>query len=89
MSNFRPIGLMTGFLMPLSVDEWLPKQYLARFVVEVVEKLDRSRMTCAYRGSGSAFCHPAILYFSVANVGRITATIVALNSRGREQHHPG
>jgi transposase len=43
------------------VDEWLPERHLARFVVEVIEKLDLSRMTRAYRGSGSASYHPAML----------------------------
>ena len=61
MSNFRPIDRMTGFLLPPSVDEWLPERHLARFVVEVIEKLDLSRMTRAYRGSGSASYHPAML----------------------------
>src|SRR5271165_755892 len=30
----------TGFLLPPSVDEWLPETHLARFVVEVIERLD-------------------------------------------------
>jgi hypothetical protein len=37
MSNFRAVDRETGFLLPPSVDEWLPGQHLARFVVEVVE----------------------------------------------------
>ena len=37
MSNFRPIDRQTGFLLPPSVDEWLPEKHLARFVVEVIE----------------------------------------------------
>ena len=61
MSNFRPIDRTTGFLLPPSVDEWLPERHLARFVVEVIDKLDLSRMTRAYRGSGSASYHPAML----------------------------
>lgn len=61
MSNFGPIDRTTGFLLPPSVDEWLPERHLARFVVEVIEKLDLSRMTRAYRGSGPASYHPAIL----------------------------
>ena len=36
MSNFRPIDRDTGFLLPPSVDEWLPERHLARFVVEVI-----------------------------------------------------
>ncbi|MDF9391900.1 MULTISPECIES: IS1182 family transposase [Methylococcus] len=61
MSNFRPIDRSTGFLLPPSVDEWLPERHLARFVVEVIDRLDLSSMTRAYRGSGSASYHPAML----------------------------
>lgn len=61
MSNFRPINRNTGFLLPPSVDEWLPQWHLARFVVEVVDGLDLSELVKAYRGSGSASYHPAML----------------------------
>lgn len=61
MSNFRPINRDTGFLLPPSVDEWLPQRHLARFVVEVVDRLDLSALEKAYRGSGSASYHPAML----------------------------
>jgi transposase len=61
MSNFRPINRDTGFLLPPSVDEWLPQRHLARFVVEVIDGLDLSELVKAYRGSGSASYHPAVL----------------------------
>ena len=61
MSNFRLIDRETGFLMPPSVDEWLPQRHLARFVVEVVEGLDLRAMTGGYRGSGEASYHPQLL----------------------------
>lgn len=61
MSNFRPIDRDTAFLFPPSVDEWLPQRHLARYVVEVVETLELSEMVKAYRGSGSASYHPAML----------------------------
>ena len=61
MSNFRPINRDTGFLMPPSVDEWLPERHLARFVVEVVAGLDLRAMTGSYRGSGEASYHPQLL----------------------------
>lgn len=61
MSNFRPTDRETGFLIPPSVDEWLPDQHLARFVVEVVESLDLRAMSKSYRGSGSASYHPSVL----------------------------
>jgi transposase len=61
MSNFREVDRETGFLLPPSVDEWLPERHLARFVVEVIERLDLSAMVKAYRGSGSAGYHPSLL----------------------------
>jgi transposase len=61
MSNFRPVDRDTGFLMPPSVDEWLPERHLARFVVEVIEGLDLRAMTGEYRGSGEASYHPSVL----------------------------
>jgi transposase len=61
MSNFRLIDRDTGFLMPPSVDEWLPERHLARFVVEIIEKLDLGAMTSRYRGSGEKSYHPALL----------------------------
>jgi transposase len=61
MSNFRPINRDTGFLLPPSVDEWLPQRHLARFVVEVIDGLDLSELVKGYRGSGVASYHPAML----------------------------
>ena len=61
MSNFRPIDRDTGFLLPPSVDEWLPERHLARFVVEVIGGLDLRSMTGSYRGSGEASYHRELL----------------------------
>src|ERR1700675_3636826 len=61
MSNFRSIDRQTGFLLPPSVDEWLPEKHLARFIVEVIDGLDLRAMSGSYRGSGSAFYHPRML----------------------------
>jgi transposase len=61
MSHFRPIDRETLFLLPPSVDEWLPEKHLARFVVEVIDGLDLRAMSSAYRGSGSAPYHPRVL----------------------------
>src|SRR5215475_2990347 len=61
MSNFRQFDRATGFLLPPSLDEWLPERHLARFVVEVIDGLDLSAMVKSYRGSGSAGYHPALL----------------------------
>ncbi len=61
MSNFRQVDRETGYLLPPSVDDWLPERHLARFVVEVLEQLDLSPFVKAYRGSGSAAHHPSVL----------------------------
>src|SRR5437588_10772013 len=61
MSNFRQVDRETGFLLPPSVDEWLPEKHLARFVVEVIDGMDLRAMSGSYRGSGSASYHPRML----------------------------
>ena len=61
MSNFRPHERQTGFLLPPSVDDWLPEKHLARFIVEVIDGLDLRAMSGSYRGSGSASYHPRLL----------------------------
>src|SRR5207344_2594447 len=61
MANFRLSDRVTSFLLPPSVDEWLPQRHLARFIVEVVDGLDLSAMSKNYRGTGSASYHPAPL----------------------------
>src|SRR3954449_12481504 len=97
MSNFRPIDRETGFLLPPSVDEWLPKTHLARFVVEVIDGLDLSAMTKSYRGSGSASYHPAVLLgivvygyatgvFSSRKLERATYDSVAVRFLAANQH---
>jgi transposase len=61
MSHFRPIDRKTAYLLPPSVEEWLPEDHLARFIVEVVDGLDLSRLERAYGGRGTAAYHPAQL----------------------------
>jgi transposase len=61
MSHFRLIDRDIDFLLPPSVQDWLPEEHLARYVVEVVEGLDLSALERAYGGRGSAAYHPALL----------------------------
>ena len=61
MSRFRPVDRQTGYLLPPSVDEWLPEGHLARFIVEVIDELDLSAFSQAYAGRGSAAYHPSVL----------------------------
>jgi transposase len=61
MSRFRPIDRETDYLLPPSVQDWLPESHLARYVVDVVEGLDLSALEQAYAGRGSDAYHPALL----------------------------
>ena len=58
---FRPLDRETPYLLPPSLQEWLPEHHLARFVAEVVAQLDLSRIEDAYAGRGSKAYHPALL----------------------------
>src|SRR5256885_583014 len=97
MKNFRPVDRDTGFLMPPSVDEWLPEKHLARFVVEVIASLDLRAMTGSYRGSGEASYHPTVLLailvygyatgvFSSRKLERATYDSVAFRFVAANQH---
>ena len=61
MSRFIAVDRDTAYLLPPSVDEWLPQSHLARFVVEVIDQLDLSELTRQYAGRGSDAYHPAML----------------------------
>jgi transposase len=97
MSNFRPINRDMDFLMPPSVNEWLPQRHLARFVAEVIEGLDLRAMTGSYRGSGEASYHPQVLLgliiygyatgvFSSRNLERATYDSVAFRFIAANEH---
>src|SRR5271154_6187816 len=62
MSNFRQFDRATGFLLPPSLDEWLPERRLARFVVEVIDGWALSARVKSYGGRGSAAYHPGFLW---------------------------
>jgi len=61
MTRFVTVNRDTAYLLPPSVEDWLPKDHLARFVVDIVDQLDLSALTRQYRGTGSAAYHPAVM----------------------------
>lgn len=73
MTRFRPIDRETDYLLPPSVQDWLPQSHLARYVVDVVEGLDLSELERAYAGRGSDAYHPALL-LSLLIYGYATGT---------------
>lgn len=61
MGKFITTNREQDFLIPPSLEDWLPEGHLARFVVEVVDSLDLSMISCKYSGRGSDAHHPSTL----------------------------
>jgi transposase/transcriptional regulator with XRE-family HTH domain len=61
--NFVPVDRAQQFLLPPSVDDWLPKNHLAWLVIDVVDELDLAQFLQAYRddGRGGAAYHPSMM----------------------------
>ncbi|MCP4936375.1 MAG: IS1182 family transposase [bacterium] len=59
--KFQPINRDTAYLLPPSLQDWLPDKHLARFVVDVVDQLDLSELVKRYGGGGKQPYHPALL----------------------------
>jgi transposase len=98
MSRFIQFDRNQQYLLPPSVDEWLPEDHLARFIVEVIDQLDLSKLTGHYSGRGSAAYHPALLLalliygyatgtFSSRKIERATYDSVAFRFIAAN-HHP-
>ena len=58
---FKPVDRDTPYLLPPSLQDWLPQEHLARFVVEIVDRLDLSELERAYGGRGKTPYHPAVM----------------------------
>ena len=59
--EFVPIDRDTPYMFPPSVQDYLPDDHLARFVVEIVDQLDLNHLSAVYTGRGSKPFHPAML----------------------------
>jgi transposase len=59
--KFQTIDRDTAYLLPPSLQDWLPEKHLARFVVDIVERLDLVEIESCYGGGGKQPYHPALL----------------------------
>ena len=59
--NFKGGNRKQPYLFPPSVEDWLPTDHLARFVVEIVDQLDISPITNEYGGRGSKAYAPSMM----------------------------
>lgn len=60
-AKFIDYDQATLFLLPPSLQDWLPEDHLARFVVEIVDQLDLSSLKATYAGRGSQPYNPEML----------------------------
>lgn len=60
-TKFVQCDRATLYLLPPSLQDWLPEGHLARFVVEIVEQLDLRSLKSSYTGCGSKPYNPEML----------------------------
>jgi transposase len=95
--RFRSLDRQTLWLLPPSIDDWLPTEHLARFVADIVAKLDLSVIRARYAGRGSEAYQPemmvALLFygyatgvFSSRKLERATYDSVAFRFLTADQH---
>ncbi|MDQ7061028.1 MAG: IS1182 family transposase [Sulfurimonas sp.] len=63
-----------AYLLPPSIDEWLPKEHLARFIVEIVKELDLSNIHKGYGGQGGSKAYNPEVLLSLLFYGYATGT---------------
>lgn len=95
--HFKPLDRDTLFLLPPSVQDWLPQDHLARYVVDLVGKLDLTPIRATYAGRGSEAYQPemmvALLFygyatgvFSSRKLERATYDSIAVRFVAANQH---
>jgi transposase len=89
MVNFREFDRSQPFLLPPDLQEWVPADDLAHFVVEAVERVEVDAFKVYWRGTGKRQYHPrlmlALLIYCDANgisrrdgsSGRLIVTLLA------------
>jgi len=60
-TQFILIDRDTPYILPPCVQDYLPDDHLARFVVELVDQLDLRALSAVYAGKGKRPYHPAML----------------------------
>lgn len=61
MKPFKASNRNQPFLLPPSIQDWLPQEHLARFIVETVEELDLSKIESQYNGRGKDAYNPQVM----------------------------
>ena len=61
MKPFKASNRRQLYLMPPSIDEWLPENHLARFIAETIDSLDLCEFYKAYAGRGKEAYDPRVM----------------------------
>ena len=61
IQKFIPTNRDQQYLFPPAIQDWLPEDHLARFVVEIVSQLNLQPLAETYEGKGLSAYHPEIL----------------------------
>ena len=61
MSKFKPLQDTQLFLLPPSVDEFIPNDHLARVISEIADQIDTSSIEAKYSALGQRSYHPRTL----------------------------
>ena len=61
-TKFISCNRQQGYLLPPSIDDWLPQNHLARYIVQIIEALDLEEIYKEYSGEGGKKAyHPKVL----------------------------
>lgn len=60
-TQFILIDRDTPYILPPCVQDYLPEEHMARFVVDIVDQLDLRALSAVYAGKGKRPYHPAML----------------------------
>ncbi len=69
MKVFREYRQDQNFLLPPSLDEFVPEDHEVRIISEVVDTLDLSSLFGRYEGGGAPAYHPAMILKSKPQPG--------------------
>lgn len=61
MGRFQTIDRQKEHQFPAIINEWIPENHQARFIVEAVDKLNLSKITQQYKGSGTLPYNPKMM----------------------------
>ena len=72
--QFISANRQQAYLLPPSLDEWLPQKHLARFILEIVEQLDLTSIYKHYQGEGGKKAYRPEVLLSLLFYGYATGT---------------